>query len=340
MSTTIQEALAHVLDAHDLSVSQMEAVMNTIMQGQATPAQIAGFIIALRMKGEAIDELVAAASVMRNLSSRVDINVDDLVDTCGTGGDGQHTFNVSTTAAIVAASAGVSIAKHGNRSVSSNTGSADVLEALGVKLELSPAQIAQCVEQTGIGFMFAPMHHSCMKHAIGPRKELGVRTLFNLLGPLTNPANAKRQILGVFNQRWLQPIANVLHRLGSEHALIVYAEDGLDEISATSPTNVCEMRNGDVKQYMIAPGDLGIKIGNVSDIKVENAQQSAEIINTVLQGAQGTATDIVSLNAGAAIFVSGKVDSLQEGVQLASESIRSGAAKQKLDELVNFTNNV
>ena len=340
MTITIQEALSQVLDMRDLTVAQMQAAMNTIMQGQATPAQIAGFIIALRMKGEAVDELVAAASVMRSLSNKVEVKVDNLVDTCGTGGDGQHTFNVSTTAAIVAASAGVNIAKHGNRSVSSNTGSADVLEELGVNLELAPDQIANCIEKTGIGFMFAPMHHSCMKHAIGPRKELGVRTLFNLLGPLTNPASAKNQILGVFNQRWLQPIANVLHRLGSEHALVVYAEDGLDEISAMSPTNVCEMHNGKIKQYMFAPGDLGIKPGNLADIKVENAQQSAEIIHQVLQGTEGTAMDIVALNAGAAIYVSGQAKSLAGGVKTAMECIHSGAANNKLDELVNFTNNL
>ncbi len=340
MSMSIQQALEQVLAKHDLSSEQMESVMNLIMQGEATPAQIAGFIIALRMKGESVDELAAAARVMRNLSSKVDINAQPLVDTCGTGGDGQKTFNISTASSIVAASAGVKIAKHGNRSVSSKSGSADVLEALGVKLELSPEQIAKCVEQVGIGFMFAPMHHSCMKHAIGPRKELGVRTLFNLLGPLTNPANAKRQVLGVSDDQWLKPLAQVLASLGAEHALVVHAEDGLDEISTSSVTNICELRDGEITRYQIKPEDFGMPLSKIEEIKVNNVQESADIITSILKGATGAASHIVCLNAGAAIYVAGKADSLKAGVALAEQKLSSGAALQVLTQLIELTNKI
>ncbi|MCL4144875.1 UNVERIFIED_CONTAM: hypothetical protein GTU68_024860 [Idotea baltica] len=336
---SIQQALEQVLAGRDLSSEQMESAMNIIMQGEATSAQIAGFIVALRMKGECVDELAAAARVMRRLSSKVEINAQPLVDTCGTGGDGQKTFNISTASSIVAASAGVKIAKHGNRSVSSKSGSADVLEALGVKLEITPEQIAQCIEQVGIGFMFAPMHHSCMKHAIGPRKELGVRTLFNLLGPLTNPANAQRQVLGVFDDRWLEPLAHVLQSLGTEHALVVHAQDGLDEISIATATNICELRNGKIKTYQLTPEDCGLERSSLDDIKVDNVTDSANMISSVLNGDVGSAADIVCLNAGAAIYVAGKTESLKEGVQLASKQLASKAAQQTLAQLVEFTNN-
>lgn len=339
MSELVQQALVQLLDKQDLSGQQMQAAMNAIMQGQATSAQIAGFIIALRMKGESVDEITAAAQVMRNLSSKVNINASNLVDTCGTGGDGQNTFNVSTASAIVAASAGVAIAKHGNRSVSSSTGSADVLEALGVKLELNPAQIASCVETVGIGFMFAPMHHSCMKHAVGPRKELGVRTLFNLLGPLTNPAAAQSQVLGVFDRAWLQPLAGVLNNLGSARALVVHAEDGMDEISITGKTFVCELAQGEITEYEVTPNELGVDDGDLADIAVENAEQSANMINDVFNGMPGPAANIVALNAGAAIYVAGRTASLSEGVDLAVLSIQSGVALQKLTDLVDYTNN-
>lgn len=338
MSMSIQKVLEEVLAGRDLSSTQMESAMNIIMQGEATPVQIAGFIVALRMKGESVDELAAAARVMRNLSSKVDIALDQLVDTCGTGGDGQKTFNISTASAIVAASAGISIAKHGNRSVSSKSGSADVLEALGVKLELTPEQIAQCVQEVGIGFMFAPMHHSCMKYAIGPRKELGVRTLFNLLGPLTNPANAQRQVLGVFDDCWLQPLAQVLRSLGTEHALVVHAEDGLDEISISGATNICELNNGEINSYQVGPGDFGLQCSPISAIQVDNVDDSAAMINSILEGAQSAAADIVCLNAGAAIYVAGKSDSLKTGVKLASENLASGSARDMLEKLIAFTN--
>jgi anthranilate phosphoribosyltransferase len=340
MSDVVKQALIALLDKQDLSSQQMQSAMNAIMQGQATPAQIAGFIIALRMKGETVDEITAAAQVMRNLSNKVAINATNVVDTCGTGGDGQHTFNVSTASALVAASAGVTIAKHGNRSVSSSTGSADVLEALGVKLELSPQQIAHCVETIGIGFMFAPMHHSCMKHAIGPRKELGVRTLFNLLGPLTNPAAAQSQVLGVFDRAWLRPLAEVLKNLGSERALVVHADDGLDEISINSKTYVCELADGELLEYEVTPDQLGVDRGDLADIHVDNAEQSANMISDVFNGMPGPAANIVALNAGAAIYVAGRTESLVEGVDLAVLSIQSGVALQKLTDLVDFTNNL
>ncbi len=337
---SIQQALEQVLAGHDLSSEQMESAMNIIMQGEATSAQIAGFIVALRMKGECVDELAAAARVMRNLSSKVKVNAQPLVDTCGTGGDGQKTFNISTASSIVAASAGVKIAKHGNRSVSSKSGSADVLEALGVKLELTPEQIATCVEEVGIGFMFAPMHHSCMKHAIGPRKELGVRTLFNLLGPLTNPANAQRQVLGVFDDQWLEPLAHVLFSLGSEHALVVHAEDGLDEISIASATNVCELRDGKINKYQIKPEDFGLERSTLDDIKVNDVSDSANMITSILNSQSGAAANIVCLNAGAAIYVAGKADSLNAGVQLATQQLTSKAAQLTLAQLIEFTNNI
>lgn len=338
MGMIIQEALAKLLNHQDLDTQQMEEVMYQIMQGEATPSQIAGFVIALRMKGESVNELAAAAKVMRNLSSKVEVGLEDLVDTCGTGGDGSKTFNISTAAAIVAASAGVNIAKHGNRSVSSKSGSADVLEALGVRLDLEPEQVARCVQEIGIGFMFAPMHHSSMRHAAAPRKELAVRTLFNLLGPLTNPAGAKRQVMGVFDSAWLEPIAHVLKSLGAEKALVVHADDGLDELSIAAASQVCELSKGNIKTYQVTPEELGLARSSLDEIQVEDVTQSAAIIKNVLQGKPGAAAEIVALNAGAAIYVADKADSLEQGVALAQERIRSGAAKEKLDQLIMFTN--
>lgn len=340
MSNSIHAALEQVLTNKDLSSEQMESTMNTIMQGEATPAQIAGFIIALRMKGETVDELAAAARVMRNLSTKVDISVEPLVDTCGTGGDGQKTFNISTASSLVAASAGVNIAKHGNRSISSQSGSADVLETLGVKLDLTPKQIAKCVEEIGIGFMFAPMHHSCMKHAIGPRKELGVRTLFNLLGPLTNPAGAERQVLGVFDRRWLEPLARVLASLGTQHALVINADDGLDEITISGGTEICELKQGEVTSYRVTPEDFEIQTSELDAIRVENADDSAKMILALLEGKPGPAADIVCLNAGAAIYVAGKCGSLKEGVSLARQQLSSNAAHEKLQQLIKLSNQV
>ena len=333
----IQQALNDLLAHKDLSSSDMHIVMRSIMSGEATPAQIAGFMVALKMKGETVDEIAAAAQVMRDLSTKVSIDVDTLVDTCGTGGDGSSTFNVSTASAIVAASAGVKIAKHGNRSVSSKCGSADVLEALGVKLDLAPEQVSACVQEVGIGFMFAPMHHSSMKHAITPRKELGVRTLFNLLGPLTNPAGAKRQVLGVFSDQWLEPIAKVLKTLSAQHVLVVHAEDGLDELSIAGPTNVCELHDGNITQYQVTPEDMGLERASLDLIKVNDVQESVAMIRALLAGEAGAAADIVALNAGAAIYVAGLSADLSTGVALAKQKLISGEAAQTLQQLVSFT---
>jgi anthranilate phosphoribosyltransferase len=336
----IATAIASVVEQHDLSASDMEAVMRSIMTGQATPAQIGGFLIGLRMKGETVDEIAAAAKVMRDLATRVDVAGPHLVDTCGTGGDGASTFNISTASAIVTAAAGARVAKHGNRSVSSSSGSADVLEAAGVKLDLTPEQVSACIDRVGVGFLFAPAHHSAMKHAIGPRKEMRVRTLFNLLGPLTNPAGAPNQVLGVFSPDWVEPLARVLKRLGSEHVLVVHAEDGLDEISIAAPTRVAELREGDISVYTVTPEDFGLQRADLSDIAVENAQQSLAMIKTVFDDQPGPARDIVRLNAGAAIYAAGLTSSLADGVALASEVIQSGKARQTHAALIEVSNAV
>jgi anthranilate phosphoribosyltransferase len=336
----IATAIASVVEQRDLSASDMEAVMRTIMTGQATPAQIGGFLIGLRMKGETVDEIAAAAKVMRDLATRVDVAGPHLVDTCGTGGDGASTFNISTASAIVTAAAGARVAKHGNRSVSSSSGSADVLEAAGVKLDLTPAQVAACIDRVGVGFLFAPQHHSAMKHAIGPRKEMRVRTLFNLLGPLTNPAGAPNQVLGVFSPDWVEPLAEVLRRLGSEHVLVVHAEDGLDEISIAAPTRVAELREGDISVYTVTPEDFGLQRADLSAIAVENVEQSLAMIRAVFDDQPGPARDIVCLNAGAAIYAAGLTPSLADGVVLAGEVIQSGKARQTHAALVDVSNSV
>ena len=306
-------AIAAVIERRDLSAADMQAVMRLIMTGHATAAQIGGFLVGLRMKGETVDEIAAAAGVMRELATHVDIAGPHLVDTCGTGGDGASTFNVSTASALVAAAAGARVAKHGNRSVSSSSGSADVLEAAGVRLDLDPQQVAACIEQIGVGFLFAPQHHSAMKHAIGPRREMRVRTVFNLLGPLTNPAAAPNQVLGVFSADWVEPLAEVLKQLGSEHVLVVHAEDGLDEISIAAPTRVAELRGGDILSYTISPEDFGLQRADLAAIAVGDAQQSLEMIRAVFAGRPGPAHDIVVLNAGAAIYAAGIASSLARG---------------------------
>lgn len=327
-------AINAVIEKKDLSRDEMTAVMRTIMTGEATPAQIGGFLIGLRCKGETVDEIAAAASVMRELASQVSVSAKHLVDTCGTGGDGAKTFNISTTVAFVVAAAGGTVAKHGNRSITSKSGSADVLEAAGVKLDLSAEQVAKCIEQVGVGFMFAPMHHSAMKHAIGPRKEMGARTIFNLLGPLTNPAGAKHQLLGVFAKQWVEPMAEVLGRLGSEHVLVVNAEDGMDEISIAAPTLVAEWKDGTVKTYTITPEQFGIERSELKAIAVDGAEESLVMVKGVLQNQPGAARDIVVLNAGAAIYAADLVSTLEEGVKKAQEVIASGAAMEKLEALV------
>ena len=323
--------LNQVIAGQNLSFAVMQSLMRQVMAGELTQAQIAGLLVALRIKGETVDEIAAAASVMRELSTKVTLsNHTHLIDTCGTGGDGIQTFNVSTVSAFVAAAAGAKVAKHGGRSVSSTCGSADVLEILGVNVNLTPAEVAQCVDSIGIGFMFAPNHHSAMKHAAPVRRELGVRTLFNLLGPLTNPANAKRQVMGVFAKELTEKLAHVLQKLGSEHVLVVCGADGMDEISFTGDTYIAELKDGKVSEYILNPSQFGMPLHPLSSIQIQNADESKAMILDVLNGKQGAARDIVLLNAGAAIYVSGVVDSLQAGINKAAEVIDGGLARAKL----------
>jgi anthranilate phosphoribosyltransferase len=327
-------AIRTVIERRDLHADAMRAVMRLIMTGAATPAQIGGFLVGLRMKGETVEEIAAAAEVMRELATHVGVSGPHLVDTCGTGGDGARTFNISTASAFVVAAAGGKVAKHGNRSVSSKSGSADVLEAAGVNLDLAPEQVAQCVNEVGVGFMFAPKHHAAMKHAIGPRREMGVRTIFNLLGPLTNPAGAPNQVLGVFAEHWVEPLAEVLQRLGSEHVLVVHAEDGMDEISIGSPTRIAELKDGRVRVFTVQPEDFGLKRADVRTLAVETPADSLARIQRVFANETGAARDIVALNAGAAIYVAGLAPDLAAGVKRALEVIASGAARERLTALV------
>ena len=334
----MKQAINQVIARRNLSGEEMTDVMHTIMTGGATSAQIGGFLVGLRMKGETVSEIAAAAGVMRELASGVDIaGLPYTVDIVGTGGDASGTFNVSTASIFVAAAAGCNVAKHGNRSVSSKSGSADVLEAAGVRLELTPAQVEECVRQLGVGFMFAPGHHSAMKHAIGPRKEMAVRTVFNVLGPLTNPAGVPNQLLGVFSAELLEPMAEVLQRLGSRHVLVVNARDGLDEISIGEQTEVAELKEGRIRRFSIQPEDYGIQRSPLSAIQVESPEQSLDMIRSVLEDRPGPARDMVMLNAGAAIYAAGVVDSLQEGTIKADAAISSGEARNKLDRLVILT---
>jgi len=334
----IQEAIKKVISREDLTEDEMHSVMNDIMTGNATDAQIGGFLVGLSMKGETIDEIVAAAKVMRSLATGVEISKPKhLVDTCGTGGDSSGLFNVSTASAFVVASAGGQVAKHGNRSISSKSGSADVLETAGVNLDMSPETISNCVEKIGVGFMFAPAHHSAMKYAIGPRRELAVRTIFNVLGPLTNPAGAPSQVMGVYRKDLVEPIAYALKNLGSSHVMVVHSNDGLDEISIADSTYVAELKNGKVETYSISPSDFNLQQTNLDSICVEDADASLKLIQEALDGQEGPAKDIIALNAGAAIYVSGLTNSLKDGVKKAHEILSSGAAHQKLDDLVRMS---
>lgn len=333
-----KDVLNQLLNRQDLSHDQMLAIMQQVMGGELTPAQIAAFLIALRMKGETVDEIAAAATVMRALSTKVDVhNTANLVDTCGTGGDGIQTFNVSTASAFVVAAAGARVAKHGGRSVSSTCGSADVLEVLGVNVNQTPEQVGKSVDEIGIGFMFAPNHHSAMKHAAPVRRELGVRTLFNLLGPLTNPANAKRQVMGVFDKALTGKLAHVLQKLGSEHVLVVHGADGMDEISFTGDTFVAELKDGKISEFVLNPKQFGMNIHSFKEIQVQNAEESKTMILDVFNGKQGAARDIVLLNAGAAIYVAGLESNIHKGIEHAAKTIDNGAAKQKLAQLVERT---
>jgi len=333
----MQQAIAAVIDKRDLSTHEMASVMRLIMTGEATQAQIGGFLIGLRVKGETVDEITGAAQVMRDLVKRVDISGPNLVDTCGTGGDGASIFNVSTAGAFVVAAAQGQVAKHGNRSISSKSGSADVLEAAGINLDLTPEQVAGCIEEIGLGFMFAPAHHSAMKHAIGPRKEMGVRTIFNVLGPLTNPALVKNQVLGVFSRDLVRPMAEVLQRLGSEHVLVVHSADGLDEISIADESYVAELKDGGIREYTVSPEEFGLERTSLETLTAADAEASLEIIKQAFKTGEGPAADIIALNAGAALYASNIADTLKEGVLMAQDAIGSGLAREKMSELASHT---
>jgi anthranilate phosphoribosyltransferase len=334
----MQSAIKTVIAGKDLTTDEMNNVMRIIMTGEATPAQIGGFLVGLRMKGETVDEIASAAKVMRELATGVKVSADHIVDIVGTGGDGSNTFNISTACTFVVAAAGGTVAKHGNRSVSSKSGSADLLEAAGVKLDLNAEQVAKCINEVGVGFMFAPMHHSAMKHAIGPRKEMAVRTIFNVLGPLTNPAGAPNQLLGVFEDALVEPLAEVLNKLGSNHVMVVHSEDGMDEISIGAATNVSELKDGKVTSYKITPEQFGFSKTNISELAVSGAEESLAVIKKVLDNEAGPAKDIVVFNSGAAIYVAGLANSLEAGIEKAKEVIASGAAKAKLEELIKLSN--
>jgi anthranilate phosphoribosyltransferase len=334
----IQAAIKSAIARQDLSQQDMTAVMTQIMSGECTPAQIGGFLVGMRMKGETVDEITAAAMVMRGLSTRVNVNLDHLVDTCGTGGDASGSFNISTASAIVTAAAGAHVAKHGNRSVSGATGSADVLEAAGVNLNITPEQVADCISQVGVGFMFAQKHHSAMRHAIGPRKEMATRTIFNVLGPLTNPANAPNQVIGVFDKALVGPIAHVLAQLGSRHVMVAHSDDGMDEVSVSAVTHIAELKDGEVKTYSVSPSDFGLEMTDIAALKVDTVTKSLAVIQSVLANTPGPARDIVCVNAGAAIYVSGIVDSWKAGVQMAQSVIANGKSANVLKELVEKSN--
>jgi anthranilate phosphoribosyltransferase len=336
----LQAAIQAVINRQDLSREDMRNVMRLIMTGEATPAQIGGFLVGLRMKGETVDEITAAAEVMRELAHKVDVSGDHIVDIVGTGGDDSHTFNISTASCFVVAAAGGKVAKHGNRSISSKSGSADLLEAAGVNLDITPEQVEQCIEQVGVGFMFAPRHHGAMKHAIGPRREMAVRTIFNVLGPLTNPADAPNLVMGVFSEELVEPLAHVFKALGSCHVMVVHSDDGLDEISIAANTKVAELKDGEVTTWEIDPSDFDCKADNLDTLKVENADQSLELVCSVLTSKPGPAMDIVALNAGAAIYVCGLADTFKDGVTRAREVIASEAAAEKMASLIAVSNQV
>jgi len=335
---TPQDALVRVIEHREIFHEEMVSLMRQIMSGEVSPTLIAAIVVGLRVKKETIGEIAAAAQVMREFATRVEVpDHPHLLDTCGTGGDSAHTFNVSTAAAIVAAAAGAKVAKHGNRSVSSKSGSADVLEALGVNIALTPAQVARCVSELGVGFMFAPAHHPAMKHAAAVRKELAVRTLFNILGPLTNPAGARNQLMGVFHPDLVGIQARVLQRLGSRHVMVVYGLEGLDEISISGETLIGELKDGEVREYAVHPRQFGIELRPLEEIQVGGSAASAALLREVFAGSSGAARDIVALNAGAAIYVAGLTDSFEAGLARAIGILDSGAAARKLEELAALT---
>ena len=333
----VKESINKINKGQDLSKKEISSVMNQILTGSVAQDQIVSFLGSLSAKGESIEEVIGSAEVMRDLSSKVSVNQEHLVDTCGTGGVGSGIFNVSTTAAFIASSCGAKVAKHGNRSTTRQSGSADLLETAGVALELNPDQVKQCIENVGVGFMFAPAHHSAMKYAVGARKELGIKTIFNLLGPLTNPAGALNQVLGVFDNKWVRPIAEVLKRLGSKNVLVLHSQDGLDEISTASSTSVAELRDGKIKEYSISPNDFGFKTLAIEGLKVSSPEESLQIAKEALKGENQAAAQMVAMTSGAALYVAGLADTLKVGVDISMEGIKKGIGLQKLDELVSFS---
>lgn len=333
----IKQALAAAVERRDLTTDEMKAVMRQIMTGKATEAQIGGFLIAMRMKGETVAEISAAAAVMRELAVPVTVQSDNAVDIVGTGGDDSNLFNVSSASSFVVAAAGGNVAKHGNRSVSSSSGAADLLETAGVNLALNPEQVARCIDEIGVGFMFAPQHHSAMKYAIGPRKEMALRTLFNVLGPLINPAGVKHYLLGVFDGALCRPLAEALQALGAKHVLVVHAEDGLDEISLATATQVAELKNGLVSEYTLTPEDAGIERQSLDGLQVHSSDESLAVIRAAFAGENTKAVDMIALNAGAAVYAADLADSLKAGVEKAKATILSGAAAAKVEELARFS---
>ena len=340
----IQTAINQVIEKNDLSSEDMQSVMRQIMTGEASDAQIAGFLVALRMKGETVNEIAAAASVMRELASRVSTRSDSLVDIVGTGGDGAKLFNVSTASSFVVAAAGCHVAKHGNRSVSSSSGSADLLESAGVALDLSAEEVARCIDEVGVGFMFAVNHHRAMKHAIGPRKELATRTIFNMLGPMTNPAGAENQLLGVYDKALVLPIAEAMKSLGSKHVLVVHSADGLDEISIAAETYVAELKDGEISEYLIQPEDFNIQRTGIEPVTVQDSSESLALIeaafdrnNSSNPEATAIARNIIALNAGAALYAAGNAATIKLGVETAQDIIASGTAGEKLKQLADFS---
>lgn len=345
MSMDIKTALTHVVDRIDLSLPEMQDVMRAIMTGQCTDAQIAAFVMGLRMKGESLDEIEGAVRIMRELMVPVQLgDLRNVVDIVGTGGDGANMFNVSTASAMVIAAAGGHVAKHGGRAVSSSSGSADLLTEAGLNLSITPEQTARCIRDIGIGFMFAINHHAAMKHAITARKEVGLRTIFNILGPLTNPAGVKRHVIGVFNGQLCRPLAEVLQRLGSEHALVVHSKDGLDEFSLATSTQVAELKNGEIHEYTLTPEDVGLKSQSLVGLTVNGATESLALIRDALGKRKGEyaekAADTIALNAGAGIYVAGLTKDFRQGVALALDVIHSGQALEKFDNLREFTQSV
>lgn len=333
----LPEAIDKVVNRQDLNRDEMNEVMRLIMTGAATDAQIGGFLVGLRMKGETVEELTAAATVMRDLATPVHVDRNHLVDTCGTGGSGTPKFNISTAAALVTAAAGATVAKHGNRKASGKSGSADVLEAAGVNIDVTAEEVARCINHVGVGFLFALNHHSAMKHAIGPRREMATRTIFNLLGPLTNPAGAKCQLIGVYARQWVRPIAETLRELGSDHVLVVHSADGLDEISNCAESYIAELKDGHIEEYVVTPEQFGMQRGQLAELLIDNTDESLKKVKEALSGNSSAVADVVLLNAGAAIYAAKLCESLEAGVEMARDAVGSGMAKEKLSELGSFT---